>query len=144
MRIKRLVYRILLALFLALTILVVHYREEIRNIFLYRTAWLRAFVDSDIQIVRHRPLSLLKKETELQLYIGPPFNEFNRRQWQDFWWLIYGLYYKELPQRPDLPKKLRQLTYDEIIEELKSRYSEVFVYFKDEHWGILFGLIAEK
>lgn len=87
---------------------------------------------------RHRPLSTLTKETELTLYIGTPFRDFKRSDWNWFWDLIYGAFPKEKPDKEGLPLKLRQLDSDEIALKLIKRYPEVFANFKENHWRMFF------
>ncbi|MFA4888255.1 MAG: hypothetical protein WC628_01590 [Candidatus Omnitrophota bacterium] len=136
--------KIFLLLALVVIVLLYNHQVEIRNILLYNTDRLKAYLDADVQIIRKRPVSTLKKETELQLYIGSPFTGFTRKEWNSFWDLVYGLYLREIPERPDLPKKPRQLTEEEIIQELLPRYSDPLAYFKEEHWKAVFGVIVGR
>ncbi|TAM42638.1 hypothetical protein EPN54_01025, partial [bacterium] len=53
--------------------------------------------DLNFEFKRHRPLSLLERETELKLYIGDPFRDFSRSDWEKFWNLIYGIFPKNGP-----------------------------------------------
>jgi len=93
---------------------------------------------------RHAPVTLVQKETELRLYIGEPFRSFTPREWKKFWLLIYGAFPKDKPERAGLPRKIRQLTEDEIAQELISLYPEPFVYFQDQHWNMFFEIILKK
>ncbi|MDD5409210.1 MAG: hypothetical protein PHC71_03880 [Candidatus Omnitrophica bacterium] len=100
--------------------------------------------DLNLELERHRPLSLVKEETELKLYIGEPFRGFSSREWADFWNIIYGIFPKTDPEEPGLVGKRRQLTEDEIISELKDKYPQPFDYFKENHWGMFFNIIFKK
>ncbi len=97
---------------------------------------------SDLE--RRRPVSLVEREEELKAYIGEPFITFTQSDWNRFWNLIYGGFQKEDPERPGLPKKMRQLTENEIAYELMSLYPQPFSYFKDSHWRILFSIIFNR
>lgn len=102
------------------------------------------FFDMGAGVTRHRPISLEQKETELKLYIGDPFRSFEPQDWGDFWDLIYGGFLKVDPQRPDLPRKKRQLTEDEIADVLIEQYPTPFLLFQKSHWQSLFGIIFKK
>ncbi len=92
---------------------------------------------------RSPPLSNLLKETELGMYFGEPFKSFSPDDWGSFWEIIYG----ERPLDdvgPDLPLRNRQLSTDEVIQELKSRYGEPFTRYQNSHWQFFFELLAKK
>ena len=129
--------------------LVITYQKPINEWWSLQTERLKIHSDNFFYQVereggRKRPLSLIQKETELKLYIGEPFRSFKYRDWAYFWDLIYGGFYKEITGSPDLPKKKRQLTFDEIAIELMSRYPQPFAFFRDTHWKVLFGVISSK
>lgn len=141
--------RLLLAIGVFALALIFNYRESIRDLSSFNIQKLRIYIDNFFyeagkEPSRRRPVSLLNKETELKLYIGAPFRDFTRSEWDDFWNLIYGGFPKEEPERKGLPKRNRQLTLDEIASELAQRYPSVFAYFKEKHWRMFFGLILEK
>ncbi len=100
--------------------------------------------DLNFEFKRNRPLSLLQRETELKLYIGQPFRDFKRSDWEKFWDIIYGIFPKKEPKEPGLVSKRRQLTEDEIIYELKKAYPQPFTYFRPEHWNIFFSIIFKR
>ena len=100
--------------------------------------------DLNFEFKRQRPLSLLERETELKLYIGEPFRDFNRSDWEKFWNITYGIFPKSNPKQPGLVGKRRQLTEDEIAYELKEMYPQPFAYFQQEHWKIFFGIVLKK
>lgn len=133
--------KILLALGFTALFFIIKEQSKIKEFGLFNLEKAR-IVSSQPQ--RRRPVSLLKKETELKLYIGEPFRDFTQKDWDGFWELIYGVFPEEAPLKQRLPKKMVQLTFDAIAFELMSRYPEPFAYFKEEHWKILFGVIQEK
>lgn len=92
---------------------------------------------------RKRPVALMERETELVLYIGDPFKEFTAEDWETFWNMMYGGFQKE-ESGENMPRKMRQLTEEEIKNELSSRYPQPFSYFSDQHWKILFGIVFKK
>ena len=92
---------------------------------------------------RTAPLSLLERETELKLYIGEPFKSLSPKEWDSFWQILYGAYPKDSPS-PGLPKKVRQLTYDEIADALTEQYPDPFENFQESHWGMFFGVAFKK
>ena len=102
------------------------------------------FYDASPGKERSRPLSLIERETELKLYIGDPFRGFSKGDWEEFWRLIYGGYPLEDPGKPGLPKKMRQLTKEEIASRLIEEYNQPFSYFQGEHWKLLFDLSIKK
>jgi len=110
----------------------------------FKTYFNNFFFDLGSGAQRHRPLTFEEKETELRLYIGDPFRDFERRDWEKFWNIIYGGFLKQDLERPDLPKRKRQLTEGEIIEELISRYPTPFTFFTESHWQTFFGIIFKK
>jgi hypothetical protein len=153
MRFKRFLPRILLLFGFLLLLLVIKYPTEIQSlskdiIFLnferLKIYFSNFFYYAGSQPKRNPPLSLLTKETELRLYIGEPFKSFSQKDWDKFWNLIYGAFPKEAPERQGLPKRLRQLTQDEIIYELSSRYPQQFANFRKEHWEIFFGILFKR
>jgi len=100
--------------------------------------------DLNLELERHKPLSLVKEETELKLYIGEPFRGFGRSEWESFWNIIYGIFPKTNPQEPGLVGKRRQLTEDEIVSELRDKYPQPFDYFQENHWDTFFRIIFKK
>ncbi|MDD5561925.1 MAG: hypothetical protein PHT50_07360 [Candidatus Omnitrophica bacterium] len=103
-----------------------------------------AAYDLTLEPERHRPVSLLQKETELKLYIGEPFKSFSRSDWEEFWNIIYGIFPKTDPQEPGLVSKRRQLTKDEIAYELKNMYPRPFINFQQNHWKTFFEIIFKR
>lgn len=146
---KRLLPKILLPLGFVLLFLIVKYQAPLKDFFLFSVETVRIHIDNlfysaGSEVSRHRPVSLLQKETELKLYVGEPFKSFSQRDWNWFWRLIYGAFPRGIPEREGLPNRMRQLTMDEIASEIMKRYPEPFTYFKDEHWKMFFGIALEK
>lgn len=129
--------------------LVLQFNSQIKNFIDYnkeriQTYGFNFFYMSGAGPKRYRPVSLLERETELKLYIGEPFKSFNQADWDDFWNLIYGAFPKDPPKKEGLPRRMRQLTLDEIRYELMLRYPTPFNYFKKEHWGMFFGIVLKR
>lgn len=149
MRFKRIPPKILLIVgFLALY-LILKYQSSIKEFWSFNLEKIKIYFDNFFSaqgsgLERRRPLSLIEKETELKLYVGQPFIDFEEKDWKEFWNLIYGVFPGEIPEKPGLPKRVRQLTENEIAFELMSLYSNPFVYFKEEHWRIFFSIILKK
>lgn len=150
---RRFLPKILLLFGFLLLILVIKYPGEIqslsKDIIFLNFERLKIYFNNFFYYIgsqpkRKPPLSLLTKETELRLYIGEPFKSFSQNDWDKFWNLIYGVFPKEHPERQGLPKKLRQLTQDEIIYELSSSYPQQFANFRQQHWEIFFGIIFKR
>ena len=149
MRFKRILPKILLiAGFLALY-LILKYQTSIKEFWSFNLEKIKIYFDNFFSaqgsgLERHRPLSLIEKETELKLYVGQPFIDFSQKDWREFWNLIYGVFPEKTPEKPGLPKRVRQLTTDETAFELMSLYPNPFSYFKEEHWRIIFSIILRK
>lgn len=146
---KRLFPRLILPLGFVVLFLVVKYQVQLKDFFVFavdsaKIHYDNLFYSASSEAKRHSPVSLVERETELKLYIGEPFRSFNQSDWNWFWRLIYGAFPRGEPEREGLPKKMRQLNFDEIASELMKRYPEPFTYFKDEHWKTLFGVALQK
>lgn len=149
MQFRRYSPRIFLISGIILLILIIKYQNVIRDVWLFNLGKFRIYFDNFFYETssgprRHRPLSLLERETELKLYIGEPFRNFSQRDWNKFWNLIYSAFPRETPERQGLPKRMRQLTLDEIASELMLLYPQPFTYFKESHWNTFFGIVLKK
>ena len=148
MRFKRIIPKILLLLGFLLLFIILRYQGVIKEFSSFNFArlsiyWDNFFYFSGDEPKRNPPISLLEKETELKLYIGQPFKDFTLEEWGQFWRLVYGAFPKENPGK-SLPKKVRQLTEEEMAGELQSLYPQPFAFFKEEQWRIFFGLLLKK
>lgn len=146
---KKFLPKIFLLAVLLVLLVVIRYREEIRQFSSFNLEKLKIhkdnfFAESGPGLKRRRPVSLLQKETELALYVGEPFRSFKKKDWREFWKIIYGVYPLDGPQEPGLPPKFRQMQQDELSYELVVRYPQPFAYFSPEHWRILFSIIFGK
>lgn len=149
MRFKRFLPKILLILLILALFLIIKYQNTIKDIWLFNLEKFKTWFDNFFYFTssepkRRSPISLLKKETELKLYVGEPFRSFSRQQWQEFWHIIYAAFPKEPPEREGLPKRMRQLTLDEIAFKLMSLYPQPFAYFKEEHWKLFFNILLAR
>jgi len=140
--------RIFLLLGFVILFLILQYQGRLKDFWSFFTDKLSIYSDNYFfprgrEPVRKHPVSLLERETELLLYIGEPFKGFSASDWEGFWNIIYGGFLKEEAGK-DLPKKMRQLTEDEIKEELSSRYPQPFTYFQEQHWRMFFSIITKK
>ncbi len=149
MPVKKILPKILIIFgFLAL-FMIVSYRSAIKEKLTFQFEKLKTHTDnfffkSGPGMQRRPPLSLLQRETELRLYIGEPFNSFSEKQWQEFWDVIYEAYPRGAPEKEGLPRKMRQLTEDEIAFELIELYPRPFANFREGHWRIFFGIVLKK
>ena len=149
MSFKRFLPSILLVIgFLALS-LIFEFRAAIKDSLGYNLGKLGVYFDNFFSPVgsppkRSMPLSTLQKETELKLYIGDPFRDFSRADWNEFWNVIYSGFPVDEAPREGWPKKVRQLTDGEIAYRLAKLYPQPFAYFKEEHWKIFFEVISKK
>ncbi|MEK6727676.1 MAG: hypothetical protein AABY28_03250 [Candidatus Omnitrophota bacterium] len=146
---RRIIPKVLLPLGFLVLFLTVKYQQTLKDFWVFAVEsaeihFNNLFYQADSETERHRPVSLIETETELKLYIGEPFRNFNQRDWDEFWRLIYAGFLRGAPPREGLPNKMRQLTLDEIASELMKRYPEPFTYFKDEHWKMFFGTVLKK
>lgn len=146
---KRLLPKFLLFVGFLSLFLIIIYQARIKDFLGVNYGKAKEYVDYisydlNFQFKRSRPLSLLQMETELKLYIGQPFRDFSRKDWEKFWNIIYGIYPKTDPKEPGLVSKRRQLTEDEIVYELRNMYPQPFTYFREEHWKMFFSIIFKK
>jgi hypothetical protein len=103
------------------------------------------FAPANPEVVRRRkPISTALEESNLEVAFGEPFSNFSLEEWDDFWEVIYGLYPKGEPEKPGLPRRLRQLTTGEIISELIARYPQIFRYFRESDWEAFFSAIERR
>lgn len=149
MQFRRHLPKIFIALGFLSLILIVKYQNYIKDIWSFNSEKIQIYFDNFFygtspEVKRHRLISTVKKETELQMYVGEPFKSFSRSQWREFWNFIYGAFPKEKPARAGLPNRMRQLTEDEIATELVSRYPMPFGYFKSNHWRMFFDIVFGK
>jgi hypothetical protein len=149
MSFKRLLPSISLVIGFLVLALIFQFRDTIKDGLAFNLGKLGIYFDNFFSPVgsppkRSRPLSLLQKETELKLYIGEPFRDFNKADWEKFWNVIYGGFPLEDAPREGWPKKIRQLADDEIAEKLARLYPQPFEYFKEEHWKIFFQVISKR
>ncbi|MBL7151693.1 MAG: hypothetical protein ISS89_03785 [Candidatus Omnitrophica bacterium] len=129
--------------------IIIKYREQIRQFSSFHLYKARIHADNFFYGAgqgkkRHKPVALLQKETELQLYVGEPFRSFRKSDWREFWEIIYGAYPMEPPERPGLPRRVRQMDRGELAYELASRYPQPFAYFTPEHWKMFFSIILKQ
>lgn len=74
------------------------------------------------------------KEAAIRADFGPVFEKFTDQDWQDLWYIIYGVYPEYDSDNERLPPRRTQLTIPEMQEELKARFPYSFAYFNQEHW----------
>lgn len=86
----------------------------------------------------------MQKEDSLKMYIGEPFTNFNPRDWDAFWKIIYGVYKKENPDGPSFIPLYRQLDQEEMQEELSDNYPTPFSYFQDPQWEAFWNMISSR
>lgn len=149
MSFKRLLPKILLVAGFLSLLFIIKYQGQIKDLLGVNLDKAKDYVDYvsydlNYEAKRHRPVSLLVRETELKLYIGEPFRDFNKSDWEKFWNIIYGVFPKGDLERPGLVSKRRQLTEDEITYELMKMYPQPFTYFRENHWKMFFGIISKK
>jgi len=149
MWLKRLLPKVFLIIGFLSIFLLIKYQGSIKDLWLHHAERFKIYYDNFFfqfsqDLERRRPVTLVEREEELKAYIGEPFISFTHSDWNKFWNLIYSGFPKVDPQRPDLPKKMRQLSEDEIADELMSLYPQPFAFFKDSHWRILFSIIFNR
>lgn len=149
MRFNRLKPILLLVLGFAVLGALFYYRDDLKDFTLFSAEKARIhfenfFFAAGSGVVRRMPISTIKTETELQLYIGPPFRDFKPEEWRAFWQLIYGAYPRVPAEKEGLPNKMRQLNREEIAFELAQLYPNPFSYFRPEHWQSFFDIVFGK
>jgi hypothetical protein len=146
---KRIVSKLVLAGCVLAVLGILAFRTQIEDFFSFsgqyaETARHNTFYFASDEVMRRQPVSLLKKETELQTSVGRPFIDFDIADWREFWNLVYGSFPKDPPEREGLPKRERQLTEDELRDELITRYGEPFTYFQPSHWQWFMEVLRKK
>jgi len=145
---SKIIARLWLLIFACSIAIIFIFRAQIASCLKFHFAKNRIVIgnimpDSSAPGYRSKPVSLLVKEIELKLYFGEPFKSFNLKEWGRFWELIYG----EFPLQSvaeGLPKKNRQLTFEEISLKLINLYPDIFSHYQNNHWQSFFDLILKK
>ena len=103
------------------------------------------FAEGNPEVIKRiRPVSTAYKEAELMSTFGRPFSDFKDEDWASFWDIIYKVYPIVEPEEPGLPKRVRQLSEGEIINELINTYQAPFVNFTKDGWSAFFDIILNK
>ncbi len=149
MRPSRLLPKILLfSGFLALFLLL-KFQTEVKNFTSLQIEKIKThrdnfFARANPEIAkRERTPFTTVKESQLEVGVGEPFSNFTTEEWDEFWEIVYGLYPRGEPEKPGLPNRMRQLSQEEMISELSSRYPQPFARFSQRQWEIFFGIILK-
>lgn len=139
---RKTVFRLALILLLALICIIFFSRNVIRKQWGNFLSNIKINFDNffyEMSPERSKPISTLEKETRLITLIQDPFRDFTQDDWQKFWHIIYGVY----PEKPQAGKasKKRQLTQDEMEEQLIKDYPMPFSYFTEQHWAEFWKII---
>ncbi|MHB8154680.1 MAG: hypothetical protein ACYDFR_01335 [Candidatus Omnitrophota bacterium] len=145
---NKLIVRLMLLTGFILLAFVFIYQESIRSFLQFNLRKAEVVVgnispDTSASEFRDRPLSTLVQETELKLYFSEPFKSFSKEEWAKFWELFYGEFPREYIGE-GLPEKNRQLTFNEIAQELINLYPDIFSRYQNTHWESLFQVILKK
>ena len=145
---KRLVSRLFLVGGLILLVLIFIFRDKVSLLWQFNIDKAKVVVSNfgpnlEQSDYRRPPLSNLLKETKLGMYFGEPFKSFDASEWKSFWEIIYAEYPKDNVGE-GLPLRNRQLTQDEIVQELLNRYGEPFNRYQSAHWQFFFELLTKK
>lgn len=92
---------------------------------------------------RKRPLSFLKRQVDLQMFIGEPFKSFSEEDWNEFWNIVYGGFAMD-EAGAGLPRRMRQMSKEEIENALTERYPQPFAYFDERVWKQFFEILFSK
>lgn len=146
---KKILPKILLVVGLLALLVIVGYRNQISEFLSFNLKKVKIhtdnfFYESGSGAKRHKPITLLEKETQLRLYVGEPFRSFNRKDWGEFWSIVYGAYPMDRPEKEGLPRRIRQMGQEELAYELALRYPQPFAYFTSEHWKVFFSIIFKS
>lgn len=149
MRFRRILPKLSLIIGFFCIYLIIRYQNPIKDFLSFNLEKIKIhfynfFYESGSGLTRRRPIIFIEREIELKLYIGEPFRDFTKKDWDEFWNIIYGVFPKDAPEKEGLPRKVRQLTEDEIASELMSRYPQPFAYFNESNWKIFFGIVLKK
>lgn len=97
---------------------------------------------------RRKPIITVDKEFGLKQLNPTFFNNFDDKDWQEFWDIIYGMHPLINFQDEKLPAAERNYSILEIQDVLIKRYPEGFSGFAEEHWKMfwkeIFGIIDYK
>lgn len=89
---------------------------------------------------RKRPITFIKQETSLKMFLPDFFGEFSYADWQKFWVLFYEPMKEK--QQGFIVKRYR--SKEEVEEYLAYRYSEPFSHFQKQHWDYFWSIVLQK
>jgi len=114
--------------------------ERLRRGFKDKSAVLFDSLSEDISQPVRRPLTTIELEANLKVNLPVPFKKFNEEDWEWFWDLLYGEYPVD---SSGWPKKMRQLSKQEIQDILVDYYAQPFGFFQQKQWGIFWQYILK-
>jgi hypothetical protein len=150
MRSKRSLPKTLLSLGFFVLFLLIIFGGFIRKVFNFQLEKIKIYTDNffaagNLEVMkRPRPITTVKKETDLEVYLSSMFGTLTQEEWDGIWNIVYGLFPRGKPAQPGLPYKMRQLTQEEIISELTSQYPRYFSRFTKDHWKAFFEIILAR
>ncbi len=97
---------------------------------------LKYNISEDISPSRKAPLTFLKKEEKLKLFLPDVFGSFSPQDWREFWDLIYGR--KKVGE--GLIKQKVYRTKEEIEDYLIYNYP-IFSRFQPQHWDYFWSIV---
>ncbi|MBN3040726.1 MAG: hypothetical protein JW867_06325 [Candidatus Omnitrophica bacterium] len=87
-------------------------------------------IQMELNPERKRPLTFIKKEEMLRIYVPDVFEGFSEKAWADFWDFIYS----PVKDNSGTFATKKQRPKEEIEAYLIYRYPKPFSYFRQDHW----------
>ncbi len=85
---------------------------------------------------RSAPITLIEKEENLRLFMGPLVHDFTQEDWDRFWNVIYGMQEKPA-DNPFLPKEFYQYSIEQAQDQLRRMFPGSFGRLGPEHWSYI-------
>jgi len=123
-----------------------HYQDLAQNVsnlwetIKYKLGIVKHNISEDIAPQRKRPFSLMRKEDKLKMFMPQVFTKFSRKDWEQFWDLIFG--HKRVGE--GLIKQKVQRSREEIEEYLKYQYYDYFYNFQKNHWNSFWNIVLGR
>lgn len=109
--------------------------------FLYFINLSRKNMEVEMNPQRKRPRNLYARQDRLMMTFGEPFRNFSKKEWEEFWDVVFGVVVETGPQGENIK---RQRTHDEVESYLRYNYSRWTANYTADHWREFWNIIYTK